>query len=53
MAQGKALSIITKELEYLNEQQGEYSSDIFNRQDEDLISTQHLKELEEIVAKRK
>lgn len=53
MTQGKALSIITKELEYLNEQQGEYSSDIFNLEDEDLISTQHLKELEEIVAKRK
>ncbi|WP_246275595.1 KAP family NTPase [Brasilonema bromeliae] len=53
MAQGKALSIITKELENLNEQQEEYSSDIFNLEDEELISAQHLKELEEIVAKRK
>jgi len=52
MAQGKALSIITKELENLNEQQGEYSSDI-NLENEELISAQHLKELEEIVAKRK
>ncbi|NMF66351.1 KAP family P-loop NTPase fold protein [Brasilonema octagenarum] len=53
MSQGKALSIITKELENLNEQQSEYTSDIFNLQDEGLISTQHLKELKEIVAKRK
>ena len=52
MTQGKALSIITKELENLNEQQGEYSSDI-NLENEELISAQHLKELEEIVAKRK
>ncbi|MBW4591854.1 MAG: AAA family ATPase [Brasilonema angustatum HA4187-MV1] len=53
MSQGKALSIITKELENLNEQQSEYTSDIFNLQDDGLISRQHLKELEKIVAKRK
>ena len=52
MGQGKALSIITRELEKLNEQKSDYSSDI-NLENEALISAEHLKDLEEIVAQRK
>lgn len=51
ITQGKALSIIASEVENVDEQQSRYSLDIF--QDEGLISAQHLKELEEIVTKRK
>ncbi|WP_017315000.1 KAP family NTPase [Mastigocladopsis repens] len=50
MTKGKALSIITRELENLNKQQGD---DNYKFQDEGLLNSQHLKELEEIVAQRK
>ncbi len=49
--QGKALGIISHEIETLKEQQTKYSSDTFKLEEEWLINAQHLKELEEITAK--
>lgn len=52
ISQGKALSIINSEVETWGQQQGKSDSDTSIPEAEWLISAQHLKELEEIVAKR-
>jgi hypothetical protein len=52
ISQGKANSIISHEIATLKEQQSQYGSDTFNLEEEWLVNAQHLKELEEIAAKR-
>lgn len=52
ISQGNALSIIVNEVKTLAEQQDQSDSDTSLPEAEWLISAQHLKELEEIVAKR-
>ncbi len=52
ISQGKALSIIVNQVKTLAEQQDKSDSDTSIPQEEWLINAQHLKELEEIVAKK-
>ncbi len=52
ISQGKALSIIVNQVKTLAEQQDKSDSDTSIPEEEWLITAQHLKELEEIVAKK-
>lgn len=49
---GKALSIIVKEVAILGQQQGKYGADRAKSKDEWFVSTEQLKELEEIALKK-